>query len=666
LLEKLQTKLMMNDNKLKDIDSSRKELTRICQEEQGKISALCAGVQARVVASGEVLKEKTKTEYAKLDKELASMREVLRSDSLMLCPELEKITELAGKGEEYKFDVEGSWRKVKDIISRSQYDESFHQRPTIYPAKTLAKVKTADLGYLCVAQYLPQQYQLVLTSPMSNLMVASDTTKAICTVTTNQEFTEKIQANIKFSIKNKECRETVPYCKEECKLSENKKSFQICFLVQKPGVYMVTVLLYDQHVTDSPLMLMVSDEDIVTEKDEQVVTPSKDIIKEEPIAQLKCPSPKIQSLKQSGTIPDCKMPNTISLPPTTATRLSSSSAPSPVASTKFNPTTTSQVTPTSQIGTNSTSSSLPQPTPTSRQPPSTTTLPPGPLNLSHISSGGKLSGLRVLSIEEGAKPESLHKPIGMCLLQNGNIVVASTFEDKVKMFSATGKFLSLVTSPESSFEHPSDMVTLHTGQFVVRDNTRVQVFSPMGTHVRTLWQDKGQDKCYGLAQDKEGRLVTIMETRRQKKTDLLFFDLETGKLARKIEMEDIIPDKSRSKCRFLTCQLGKLFITDLGLDCVYILDPATISVKVFGCTGSGLGQLSDPAGLVVDTVGNMIVADSKNHRLCLYDMEGKFICNLTLSPEARRPSGVVLDKENKELYVLTLQGRVAMTKYKLK
>ena len=45
----------------------------------------------------------------------------------------------------------------------------------------------------------------------------------------------------------------------------------------------------------------------------------------------------------------------------------------------------------------------------------------------------------------------------------------------------------------------------------------------------------------------------------------------------RFEMEDIIADKSRSKCRFLTYQLGKLYITDLGLDCVYILDPATIS-----------------------------------------------------------------------------------------
>ena len=185
----------------------------------------------------------------------------------------------------------------------------------------------------------------------------------------------------------------------------------------------------------------------------------------------------------------------------------------------------------------------------------------------------------MLSIEEGAKEESLHKPIGMCLLQNGNIVVASTFEDKVKMFTPIGKFISLVTAPQP-FERPSDMVALQSGEFVVRDNTRMQVFSAEGNFMKSMWQDQGQDKCYGLAQDKEGRLVTIMESRRPRKTDLLFFDLVTGELVKKIEMEDIIANKALSKCRFLTYQLGKLYITDLGLDCVYILDPVTINAKV--------------------------------------------------------------------------------------
>ena len=35
----------------------------------------------------------------------------------------------------------------------------------------------------------------------------------------------------------------------------------------------------------------------------------------------------------------------------------------------------------------------------------------------------------------------------------------------------------------------------------------------------------------------------------------------------------------------------------------------------------------------------------------------KFLCKVKLTPEARRPSGVVLDTENRELYVLNLHGR---------
>ena len=66
-----------------------------------------------------------------------------------------------------------------------------------------------------------------------------------------------------------------------------------------------------------------------------------------------------------------------------------------------------------------------------------------------------------------------------------------------------------------------------------------------------------------------------------------------------------------------------------------------------------------------DRVGNIVVADSRNHRLCLYTQEGTFLCKVKVTPETRKPSGVVLDAENRELYVLNLHGREAMTKYKI-
>ena len=80
--------------------------------------------------------------------------------------------------------------------------------------------------------------------------------------------------------------------------------------------------------------------------------------------------------------------------------------------------------------------------------------------------------------------------------------------------------------------------------------------------------------------------------------------------------EDVIPDKSKSRCRFLHCLNGKrVHIVDLGLDCVYVLSLKETVVRSFGSTGKKNGQFSDPAGLVSDQFGNTIIADSRNHRL---------------------------------------------------
>jgi len=666
LLERLQSSLLHNDERLEIIDARRGELKRICQEEEEKITALCVEVQGRVSAAGESLKTKSKIEFKKLDEELNSSRENITKDSLVLCTELDKVSVVVKGGEESKFDTAACWDKVKLILSANRESQIEKFKPTFHPSKTLAKVKSPDLGYINIAVFHPHHYQLSLTHPMHNILEAGINKKVICTVLTSELFTDLIQANIKFSIKNKVCKQAVPYCKEECKLSSDKKSFQIAFLTTMPGTYVVTVLLYDQHVVDSPLTLVVSEPHISEIGDKLDRQISKEEFSKEEKEDFKTGnSQKIggnsSSNKDTGSSGPAEAKSKLS-----AFKESNQSAASPVTkimSSGLNAATSSS----SKL----VPSKLRRPSPTvSTQDtgPSSimSVLPPGPLDLSHLAPGAGLTGLRMLSIEEGVKNESLHKPIGMCVLLDGNIAVASTFENKVKIFTSEGKYVTEVISPEPPFDRPSDMVTLHSGEFVVRDNTRVQVFSASGNFMKNMWQDKGHDKCYGLAQDKEGRLVTIMESKRPRKTDLLFFNLGTGELVKKIEMDDIIPNKPMSKCRFLTYQLGKLYITDLGLDCVYILDPMTVNTKVFGSSGSGPGELSDPAGLVVDTAGNIIVADSKNHRLCVFSSDGKFVCDVKLSPPTRRPSGVVLDKGTKDIFVLNLQGKLAMTKYRLK
>ena len=112
-------------------------------------------------------------------------------------------------------------------------------------------------------------------------------------------------------------------------------------------------------------------------------------------------------------------------------------------------------------------------------------------------------------------------------------------------------------------------------------------------------------RFYGLAEDGAGHLVTINENKGARaaegrgggtapgEADLLFFSLGTGQVVRRVELADVIADKERSKCRFLTRGLQGLVITDLGMDCVYVLDPATRGVTMFGGAGSGPGRCAD-------------------------------------------------------------------------
>jgi len=670
LLESLQSMMLANKNRLQDIDARREELKRVCTEEANKISAQCTEAQTRISMAGESLRSKLTLLFKKLDEDLDNSRDCLDKNMVELLTDLDKIKNMVTMGEGHRIDTGACWAKIEQMIhpTLNQYNPTFHA------TKTLAKLKSSDLGFINTAEFHPNQYQLSLTSPTSNILDGSINKKIICAVHTSQLFTDMIQAEIKFSIKKKGSKEAVPYCKEDCKLSEDKRSFQIAFLMTGPGTFVVTVLLYDQHVVDSPLTIIASESKINNTRDNigQLEIPETAIESKKTedllIVKSEVPAPQIT---QNAVLPNTSPVTSTKLlgtrPSITSCNLESSAAfiepeAAPAISSSV-PASSKSVTPSSAAS--RLVNAKPKPyTAKSVQ----SFLPPGPLDLSNLVPGSKLTGLRMLSIEEGVKEESLHKPIGMCLLLDGNIAVASTFENKVKIYSPEGRFMTQVSCPEPPFDRPSDMVTLHSGQFVVRDNSRVQVFRNNGSFLKTMWQDKGQDRyrCYGLAQDKEGRLVTIMESRRPRNTSLQFFNVTTGELVKVIKMEDIA-NKALSKCRFLTYQQDKFYITDLGLDCVYILDPENINSKqVVGVSGSGPGELSDPAGLVVDIAGNIIVADSKNHRLCVFNSEGKFACHVTLSPAIRRPSGVALNREEKELFVLNLQGKMAMIKYKLK
>ena len=117
---------------------------------------------------------------------------------------------------------------------------------------------------------------------------------------------------------------------------------------------------------------------------------------------------------------------------------------------------------------------------------------------------------------------------------------------------------------------------------MVRDNNCLRLFSCQGIFISSLWEDSSKTKCFGLAEDDKGHLVSIKKSGLE--TDLLFFNIEEKKIVKKMSLEDVIEDKGNSKCRFLTFQGGNFYITDLGLNQVYVIDSKTydvILVRIF-------------------------------------------------------------------------------------
>ena len=91
LMEKIHSKLVENDKLIDDIDKNRKDLELVCQEEKVKIDVYCKDVEDRLHGAILSLKNKSSEEFNKFDKQLITLKEKVKTNSLKLCPEYEKL-----------------------------------------------------------------------------------------------------------------------------------------------------------------------------------------------------------------------------------------------------------------------------------------------------------------------------------------------------------------------------------------------------------------------------------------------------------------------------------------------------------------------------------------------------------------------------------------------
>ncbi|XP_078662567.1 tripartite motif-containing protein 2-like [Branchiostoma floridae x Branchiostoma belcheri] len=237
------------------------------------------------------------------------------------------------------------------------------------------------------------------------------------------------------------------------------------------------------------------------------------------------------------------------------------------------------------------------------------------------------------------------------------------------------------------FRHPWGVTVSDEGEIFVADrkNHRIQVFTLQGTFVRqfptvvpgeeemdpedlaldgegNLWVVGRIDSAdFAVQYNKQGRVLRKIDLQKTgwgrgvavdtRRNQILITQTTGGRFNPHGEVLVFRPDgtlvrtvgqqQGMKKPVYITVDgEGNILVADEHMfnNCVFVYNEDGQFLFKFGGEGSGEGQLKDPYGICTDRAGNIIVADSWNSRVEMYDKRGKF----HIATDMRRPWAVAM------------------------
>lgn len=98
---------------------------------------------------------------------------------------------------------------------------------------------------------------------------------------------------------------------------------------------------------------------------------------------------------------------------------------------------------------------------------------------------------------------------------------------------------------------------------------------------------------------------------------------------------------------------GRIYVVDSGNHRVALFERNGKRLLTFGSRGSGSGQLRDPVGIGIDSSGTVYVADKGNHRIQIFNADGSHVRALAVKAGGKNvaPVDVAVDATGKTVYV---------------
>ncbi|XP_067137932.1 tripartite motif-containing protein 2-like [Centruroides vittatus] len=242
----------------------------------------------------------------------------------------------------------------------------------------------------------------------------------------------------------------------------------------------------------------------------------------------------------------------------------------------------------------------------------------------------------------------LKHPIGVAVTNNKDIVICDTGNHRVWIVDETGKRKAIFNTTDQgrSLRRPSAVVILGNGDLVIKDNNSLHFYDSNGIFIKSIG-NRILNRPFGLVLTENEKLVTLCESRQPK----LFVFNNDGHLENKSFYQPLLNRPENSKCRFMATYNNELVVSDLGLSTMYKTNLLGEQIQVFGSYGRTPGNFNEPSGIALDSHGTMLIGDSRNDRIQIFDWDGEYLDVVRFLEPIRRPSDITLTSDG-YLYVL--------------
>ena len=247
--------------------------------------------------------------------------------------------------------------------------------------------------------------------------------------------------------------------------------------------------------------------------------------------------------------------------------------------------------------------------------------------------------------KKGSGEGMLNYPMGVAVSDTDEIVVADICNHRVQVFDSDGTFLrSFGHKGENAgeFKNPTGIAINKDRNILVSEcyNHRVQILSWEGRHLGSFGGkgclDSQLSYPWGLSLDSTGNVI-VADTGNK----LIKIFTPDGRFVMKIGGQGSFSDPVHC------VQCGEYFIVSDSIEhCIKVFNREGHFQYKFGKKGEGDGDFNCPRFLSVTQSKHLLVCDGENHRVQVFELDGKFVGKLGELGEFNRPfSAAVLSND---------------------